>query len=215
MKRETTREFLKYFVQRYPKKAVSSTLLLLIASSFEGLSVVTLFPLFGRLGGDGVPAESGISRAIEDLLGVFGIEATTVTLLGLVVLGVVIKGVLVWFAMRQVGMVVAHVVTDLRLQLMHNLFRVRWGFFTKKPMGALANAVSAEVELAGAAFNQVIALGARCLQIVVYAIVILMLSWHALLFAVVATAVIVLVLSRLVRFNRLIGRRKPTSCDPM
>src|SRR3546814_2019036 len=81
---------------------------------------------------------------MEDALGYFGLTPDLSLLIGLVVGGIAVKCVLHMVAMRYVGYAVAAVATDLRAELIKSLLNVRWEYFTKQPLGRIANAVSVD-----------------------------------------------------------------------
>lgn len=207
-KKRRTRDLIAVFLRRYPRLALGATILLIVGNLFEGVSLVALFPLLGELSGDNTVAASGISRAVQSSLAVFGLDFTLRNLLFVIVMGLGLKGLLAWEARRRVGWAVARVATDLRLRLMHNLLRTQWPYFARKPAGDLANAVSGEVNAAASSFYGLLNLMSRGTHALVYGIVIALISWQAALFAVFAGMLVLMVLGRLIGKIRDIGEEQ-------
>ena len=205
-KRDTL-AFFGYFVRNYRRTSATATFLLLLANVFEGISLVAIFPLLEQLGGDRTD-QSYLSDGIGRVLATVGLELSLRSVLGLIVAGMFLKAGLTWLARRQAGFAVVHIATDLRLQLMRGLFRARWRYFTEKPVGDLANALSAEVNAAGSAFYGGVNLVGQCFHALVYVIVIAIVSWQATVFAIVAGALIIVVLARFVRSIRRVGNKQ-------
>jgi len=91
---------------------------------------------------------------------------------------------------------------------MHNLLRTQWPYFTKKPAGDLANAVSGEVNAAASAFYGLLNLASRGTHALVYGTVIALISWQAALFAIFAGGLVLLILGRLIGKIRDIGKEQ-------
>lgn len=124
--------FLRYFFAAFPGRSAAIIILLVVAGFAEGLGVVTLLPLLETLDtGSGDP--SRLAELVVGLLSTFGLEATVVNLLGLIVVGITLKGILLWLAMRQVGFTVAWVTTKLRLDLMRSVLKARWSLERERP----------------------------------------------------------------------------------
>src|SRR3546814_18904871 len=107
---------------------------------------------------------------MEDALGYFGLTPDLSLLIGLVVGGIAVKCVLHMVAMRYVGYAVAAVATDLRAELIKSLLNVRWEYFTKQPLGRIANAVSVDSTRAGQAYLMAAVFQANLIQTVIYSL---------------------------------------------
>src|SRR3546814_9260141 len=114
-------------------------------------------------------------------------------------------------AMRYVGYAVAAVATDLRAELIKSLLNVRWEYFTKQPLGRIANAVSVDSTRAGQAYLMAAVFQANLIQTVIYSLVAALVPWKLALAAVVLGGGIALSLHFLVRVSKKAGRRQPQS----
>jgi ATP-binding cassette subfamily C protein len=207
------------FARKYPLQSTFTVVALLFASIAEGFGITALLPLLnmvlGQQAGAGVAAATGtseivtsIEQMIRSILGTIGLTPTVAVLLVFFVACIMLKCMLVLFANRQVGYTVAHVATDLRLELLRALFVTRWEYFIRQPVGMLTNAVATEAARSAKAFLYGERMAAMIVNAFIYAVLALVVSWKATLAAVVAGSIIVYLLNRLVRKARRSGRRQ-------
>jgi ATP-binding cassette, subfamily C, bacterial len=186
---------------------------LLLGAVAEGLGLTALLPLlaFALEGshGDAAPG-SGIGRVVVNSLGAVGIEATTGSLLLMIVVAATLKSTLTLLANRQAGYAVAQVATDLRLALVRALLGARWEYYTRQPAGAVANSVATEAARAASAYLSATSLLALGVQALAYAVVAFLVSWPAALIALLASLVFTWTVHRLVRASRRAGARQTT-----
>lgn len=205
---ESTTAFLGYFCRRYPRRTALAIALLLLANAFEAVSLVALFPLVAELSGDTVAAGSGFSSFVRRGFATLGVPFRLEPLLGVIIVGISVKGVLSFMARRSVGYAAAQVTTTLRLELIDAFLRARWSHLSRRRTGDLTSAVTQEVAAAGDGFYTAAALIGRVIQALLYAIVIALVSWQAALFAVVAGGLLLVLLNRAMTTIRAAGRRK-------
>jgi ATP-binding cassette, subfamily C, bacterial len=180
--------------------------LLILAGLAEGVGLVTLVPLLEVAVSDG-STQSGLGRLVEDGLGIFGLDATLGVLLIIIVLGMTVKAGFIWLAGNQIGFTVARIATDLRLMIIRSLLRARWGYFTSRPAGHVANAISNEAHRAAGAYREVCSLLAGATQVLVYLAVAILVSWQVALLGLAAAIGIAVVLRRFVALGRDAGGR--------
>ena len=205
LNRQTTR-FFGHFMRAYPARSVVMVLLLAVAGLLEGIGVITLLPLLELVAGGSDGDLSGVSLAIASGLAQVGLEPTLGVLLSLIVAAMVSKAVVLWLAMRQVGFTVAQVTTDLRMSLLRTLLGVRWRHYLAQSTGAMANAISSEAHRAASAYREGCALLAGVLQVAIYVIVALLISWQMALGAVVIGVGFLFLLRGLVQIAREAGQ---------
>jgi ATP-binding cassette subfamily C protein len=110
--------------------------------------------------------------------------------------------------MRHVGYAAAEVATQLRTRLIDSLLQVRWSYFTRQPVGRIANAVSFEATRSAQAYVFAVQFLAGAIQCLAYLAVALLLSWKLAVIAFGIGSLIALVLSSMVRKARKAGRRQ-------
>ncbi len=181
---------------------------LLAAGLAEGIGLASLLPLLSvDFDQPDAPAE-GLSATVLQVLDFLGLPRDFVVLLLIVVAGIVAKSILVVVAMLRVGYAVADVATHFRTDLIQALLAVRWGYFTRQPLGSIANAASLEATRAGMAYLMAAKFVANTIQSVVYVALSFLVSWRLALVALGVGGIILLVLGIFVRWARKAGRRQ-------
>ena len=197
------------YIMVFPRRSVFVLVALLIAGIAEGLSLTALLPLLSiAVGESGESKDSGIGKFMEEALQNIGIEPTLDTILIIIVGGMFFKGVVLLLANRQVGYTVAHVATALRLDLIEALLASRWQYYLRQPVGSLANSIASEAYRAANGFEHSVNVLALAIQVLVYAIVALFISWEATLASLVIGLFLLIALNRLVSATRRAGTKQ-------
>jgi ATP-binding cassette subfamily C protein len=193
----------------FPRRSAFVLIALLIAGIAEGLSLTALLPLLSIAVGDSDESgDSGIGKFMEKALQDIGIEPTLDAILIIIVGGMFLKGVVLLLANRQVGYTVAHVATALRLDLIEALLASKWQYYLRQPVGSLANSVATEAYRAANGFEHSVNVLALAIQVLVYAIVALFISWEATLASLIIGLFLLIVLNSLVSATRRAGNKQ-------
>ncbi|MGH7503318.1 MAG: ABC transporter ATP-binding protein [Longimicrobiales bacterium] len=198
--------FISYCLRAHPARTSLMVALLVLAGLAEGIGLATLLPVL-ELAAD-EPARSSFSASIEDTLRGLGLDSSLSVLLAIIVLGMSLKALFQWLAMRQVGYTVAAVATDLRLSLIRALLDARWSFFAAQPSGHFANAVSIEAYRASAAYREACSAMAGLIHAFVYLTIAFLISPPVAFLAIAAGGVFLLALSGFVRMSHRAGNRQ-------
>jgi len=194
------------YISAFPGRSVVILIALLVAGLAEGLSLTTLLPLLSTaIEGSG---DSGISHFIVTRLQDAGIEPTVGVMLVIIVGGMVVKSIILLLSNREVGNTVAHVATALRLELLDALLASRWQYYLQKKSGALVNSVATEAYRAANGFEYGANVVALSIQVMVYSIVALSVSWKATLVSLLIGLLLLSVLHRLVKSARRAGAQQ-------
>ena len=194
------------YIMVFPRRSAFVLVALLIAGIAEGLSLTALLPLLSIA--VGVSGDSGIGKFMEKALRNIGVEPTLDTILIIIVGGMFFKGLVLLVANRQVGYTVAHVATALRLDLIEALLASRWQYYLRQPVGSLANSVATEAYRAANGFEHSVNVLALAIQVLVYAIVALFISWQATLASLIIGVFLFVALHRLVSATRRAGTKQ-------
>ena len=195
-----------YFFKAYPKRTFVMVLCLIFAGLTEGIGITVLLPVLELNMGSGGAPPSSVGRYVAEALHFLGLEPKLGVLLSILVAGIALKGFFSWVAMRQVGYTVAHVVADLRKNLISALLNARWGYFIQHPAGRFANAIGVEAWRSGQAYYESSIAIAYLIQLMVYTVVAVMVSWKVALGAFATGLVIIFILRRLVNIGRRAGK---------
>jgi ATP-binding cassette, subfamily C, bacterial len=201
----TSTDLIRYFLRNYPRRSALIVGLLFLSGLAEGFGVVSLLPLLELAVGERSGDPSGVMKAVESVLGRVGLQPTLGVLLSAIVLGMFMKGLFMWLAVRQQGYAVAGIARDLRLMLIRALLKARWSYFISKRAGQVSNSIGHEAHRASMAYAAACSLLASIVQVLIYLTVALLISPQVAIAAVVAGGVVLLILSRLVSVGREAG----------
>jgi ATP-binding cassette, subfamily C, bacterial len=193
------------FARGYPWRTLAALLALIIAGVLDGLGLSLLLSMLNLATGAG-DDPSMPERVALDIVESLGLEATTVTLLTLGVVMIAVKAAIVLLANRQVGYTVAHVATDLRLNLIRAVMKSRWRYYLAQPVGKLSNAVATEAHRASEGFFHGAVMATQAINALIYAALALMISWQASLIALAFGGFLLGLLHFLVRIAGRAGR---------
>ena len=196
------------FGRAYPARTLMMMASLLLAGVAEGVGLTTLLPMVSVALGEN--SKSGLARHVLDALHAVGLEPEVGTLLAVIVVGMTLSSMLIMVANRHVGYAVAHMATDLRLELIRALLGSRWEYYLRQPTGALANAVASESFRASTGYEHAANVLALAIQAFVYAVIALLVSWQASVVVLLLGGALLAALSYLVRSSRRAGKKQTT-----
>ena len=178
------------------------------AGALGGVGWASLLPLLsvatGGLENDSSPLTNLVRGGFEAV----GLTPEIDSLIVLVVGSIVLKCVVLMLAMRYVGYTVATVATRMRVRLIDRLLRARWSYFTRKPIGRIANAISNDATRAGDSYLQAATFLSHGAQTAAYIVVAVLVSWRLALLALCVGVAIAASLGVLVRIARKAGLRQ-------
>lgn len=201
------------FARAHPWHSVVMLLCLLVAAGAEAIGIASLMPLFSLLAGmdpatgDGSPPD-GVEAWMVSALASLGVSPSREAWLLVIPVAFTVRGGLVLLARREIGYTVARVVKDLRLRLIRALLSTNWSYYVQQRVGSFANAYSTEAMRASKAYLHGTWVVMLSMQIVVYVVMALLISWQVTVFAGMIGAVIVIVLGPLVATGRRAGRKQ-------
>ena len=192
------------FGRSYPGRTVLMLLSLLLAGLVEGVSLTTMLPLISVMLED--QPHSRLATHVFEIMVSIGLQPTVATMLVVIVVGLTLSNLLILLGNRQVGYTVAHVATDLRVDLIKALLGSRWEYYLRQPAGALANAVATEAYRASTAYEHAANMLALGIQAAAYAAIALVVSWQAAIISLLVGFALLSVLRGLVKASRRAGK---------
>lgn len=199
------RTLITYFTV-YPRRSFYVLLAFLAAGVAEALSLTAILPLLSIAVGN--PIDSNIGKFIVQLLGRVDIDPTIGAMLLIILCGIIFKSLVLLLAYRQIGYTVANIATKLRLELIEALFASRWQYYLRQPVGSLANSIATEASRAAIGFSHAAAVLSLSIQVFIYVLIALLVSWQAALISLIIGAIFLLSMSRLVRVARKAGTKQ-------
>lgn len=196
------KSLLRYMASALPGRTVSMVSLLVVAGVLEGFGVAAIVPLLEIMVRPGTPPSEGLAATISGLFLAVGLPFTLEVVLTVLTGLFVLKALVAYGAMFQVGTVVAAVSRDLRLQLLRAVVAARWQHILGYPSGFIGNAISGETGIAAAAYRNACQVLADLIQVIVYVAVAFLISWQA------ATASVVVGTGILFMFRGVVDRAR-------
>lgn len=197
-----------HFACQYPGRTLATVGCLVLSGVAEGLSITIFLPLLQRVTDGAVDAGGRLGAWIFGVFAALGIEPSLPALLGCIVAGLALKGALYWIAMNQVGYTVSRVATDLRVELLRAMMRARWDYFTRQPAGQFANAIASEALKASGAYQSAAYVLACTIQLGVYTLLAVLLSWQTALVGAATGLLFVGLMHRLISTTRQAGKQQ-------
>ncbi|TVS12374.1 MAG: ABC transporter ATP-binding protein [Wenzhouxiangella sp.] len=195
------------FARAYPGRTALALVALIVAGLLDGLGLSLLLSMLNLA--TGAEDDPSLPEQVAlDLVERLGLEPTLVTLLVLGVGLIGFKAVIVLLANRQVGYTVAHVATDLRLNLIRAVMHSRWRYYLAQPVGKLSNAMATEAHRASEGFYHGAVMATQGISAVIYAGLALLISWQASLIALAFGGALLGLLHFLIRMAGGAGRRQ-------
>ena len=200
---------LRHFIQAYPSRTVLVVFALVVASILDGLGLSMLLSMLNLATGEtddpSLPEQLALSLT-ESL----GFEPSTGVLLGLGVSLIAVKAVFVLLANRQVGYTVAHVATDLRLNLIRAITNSQWRYYIAQPVGRLSNALATEAQRASEGFYHGAVMATQFINALIFGVLAMLISWQATLIALLCGGALLGLLHTLIRIAGRAGRDQTT-----
>lgn len=195
------------FAREYPARTIIIFCCMVLAGLAEFISITTLFPILSIALGDGSTTGSRVSFIIDQSLRTLGISPSLPILLCTMVVLTTAKSALLLLSSSQLGYSAAHVMADLRLQLLRYTMNARWTRLATWRTGSLVNAVINETRLAAQAYARTCAVLSEAVLVTVYCLLAFLVSWTVSLAALVGGAVILIALHRIVQLTARSGQR--------
>lgn len=197
-----------YFLKAYPLRGAAMVVALAVAGLLEGIGIAALLPLITILTNSGELGDSKIGTLVSGLFSGLGLTPDIPIILVFIVGIMFLKAVVTMAAITQVAYSSAHVTADLRKTYLQTLLRASWLHYLTIRSGASANALGLESQRAALAFKQGCVALAFVIQILVYAVLAVFVSWKITIAALGAGALLVVILGFLTREARKAGKEQ-------
>lgn len=197
---------LTFFLVSYRKETIFVTFLLALAGLAEAVGVAAFLPfikivLDGNVEYQDIPFEPLRTFFLQNQ-----IPLNILTIGSFIITAISFKAFILWYALKNVSEIVAHISMDLRQRFMKALLKANWRYFANTQMGVSLNAIVMETFRSSMAFMFCARFISATIQFLVYALSVLFLSWKIFLATAVVGALIALSLSFLIRVADKAGR---------
>lgn len=195
------------FIARYPWQSLLLIVLLILAGAADGIGLSALLPLLNLTmdAQAGVTSDDSLSRNFREAFEYLGITPTLVAMLIVIISGIFVKNLFLFFTEQRTGYIAASITTELRMRLLRAITSSQWRYFTGQSAGGLANAMATEAWRASLAYTHAVRVLALTLETIVYTILALLVSWQATLVCLAASLLILMVSQVFVSISKRAG----------
>jgi ATP-binding cassette subfamily C protein len=192
----------------YPRQTVTVLTAFLMAGFMEGIGVTSILPLLALLNPDAGGQVGGAHHRMKAVFDALGFQPGIGLLLSLIVTLITAKAIVSYLASSRVGHVAALIGRDLRLRLIHALLNAKWQHFRNLAVGKSASTIGTEAKRAAGLYLNLGKAAADTIQVLVYLLLAVFISWKITLSAIVTGAFIVLILKSFITIARHAGSQQ-------
>ena len=177
----------------------------LFAALAEGFGILLLFPLFESLDNLDVEDEtaSGINLLIRELIIVLGLTNSTSSILSLIAITFVLKGVLTWLALGFNAYLFGKLLRELKSGLFDQYSLMNYDYYSSKDTGHFTNLINEQPSRAIDAFKQVTILIGQAINTIVLIGLAFSIAW---VFGLLALCIGVLLLFIFMNLNSYVRK---------
>jgi ATP-binding cassette, subfamily C, bacterial len=196
---------IKWLLSNYPKRMALTLFGILIAGILEAISIVTLLPVLAGVLNDSSVESNTMTEKVEAAFQYFSVAPSLENLLFFIVILVIIKSVITYFAITYAGYTTSDIVVDIRRNLVTKIMRTKYLHFTKQKTGDTTAILINEAQKSGIACMETIRLLSKSIEISVYIILAFTISLHVTVGAVSVGLLAMLALSKIIKQSRIVG----------
>jgi ATP-binding cassette subfamily C protein len=195
------------FVARYPWQSLLLVAMIILSGAADGIGISALLPLLNLTMSDGgaVTGDDSLSRNFRAAFEYLGLTPTLGIMLTVLLTGIVVKNVFLFFTEQRTGYIAANITTELRMRLLRAVTSSQWRYFTRQSAGGLANSMATEAWRASLAYTHAVRVLALVVETMVYTVLATLVSWQATLVCLAASLFILLVSQVFVRISKRAG----------
>lgn len=188
----------------------------MIAGFAETLGIGALLPLISLvIDGQSSGPDSSFQSFIVRCLSLIGLQPDLGTLLSIIVVMIVAKATIIFFALRYAGFVAADMARDFQLRLIRALMGAQWQYFSDLPLGIVSNSIAAESQRAGHSYMLAGRTLTALIQVVIYLSIAFFVMWKLSVLAIILGGVLGFAVKRVMRMARGAGSDLTTTMDTL
>ena len=195
------------FVRTHVWQSVFLIALLLLGGVVDSVGLSAFMPLLNLVLHPGTALSGGgIEGRVVAALAVLDLKLTLPLALYVVVGCVVLRSAVSFFTATRIGYLAADSTTELRMRLLRAVMASRWSYFVHQSPGKLGNSLATEAWRASQAFVLTVRVFALCVEMLVYFVFALIVSWFATVIVMVIGGALVTVLRPVMRIAKRAGK---------
>ena len=205
--KRTTPLYIWLMLSAKPARTVIVLVWLFIAIACETLAVASLLPLLLLVGSETASAGGIFVDFFVNVLDRLDLDYNITTMLAIIVGVSILRAIFQLIASYRIGVISADLAAEIRARFIDSLTHAKWGYFVQQRPGNLASAIQGESVAAAGGFVTSCRMVSSVVQILVYIVIAILLSWQATIYALVFGLLIVWLLRSFVRRSREAGRQ--------
>ncbi len=174
-----------------------------LASLFEGIGIIMLLPLLESMDNSdsSIIQDSGINKFLYNLIELLGLSDSILSILILISLAFIFKGVITFFALGYNAFLVGKLLEEIKSKLFELYTKMNYGYYTSKNTGDFINIINEQPTKALEAFKQLTLLGSYLINTI---ILIILAFFMTFTFGVMATALGIFLLVLFLKMNSFV-----------
>lgn len=188
---------------------------LVLASVAEIMSMSAMLPALLAVSGESSSLPPAFKTVIDATLAMTGLPETIAGFTIAIVVMLILRTILLGLALTYAGFSIANVSTKLREDLLNAMFDTRWRYFVDHRAGRIANTISVDATRAGQAYLESAKFVAAVIQGIGYLAFAMMASFKFAIAGVIAGAIIVAGMGKLIAVSRRAGKRQTESTSQL
>lgn len=205
------KNFISDIARRYPLPLAINTLLLLLGTLSDALTIFLIAPVIDIMVNPDPSKMSGVTLKLMHALTGLGLPFSLTSVLAIFIGCNLIKALFQTVAWNMIFRTKYAVMRDLTVGTFEDFFNARWRFFTDNEQGTLLNTFMRELVNVGNAFTTIAHFLTTLLQLALYLIVPLYISWQVTTESMLAALALALPFLLLGRYSYTLGARNTTS----
>jgi ATP-binding cassette subfamily C protein len=198
----------RYFFLADPLRSCLMLISMLIAGLLEGIGIAAFLPLLNLIVNGDAANQTVVGRLAENTMQSLGLDPSIGVMLAIIVGMLTLKSLLLVFAAKQIGYTAAQATMALRLEMLRSFMAARWSFFVKQRAGSLASAMTGEAGRSANCYLQICRIIIGLIQIAVYGLLSIAISWQVSAAALVVSVASALLLHRFVVLTGKAGQQQ-------
>lgn len=200
--------FLKYRI------SISITCLLLIFSAIlEGIGILTLLPLLTLILADKNEPLSKINQKFVEIFDYLNIEIALVPILLTVVVIMLLKITVHFFAKIQIGYARAKIMKNVRIDILKSSLQAKWKYFTNISSGRLLNVINKESISASRSYSCICEVVSNLFQLLVYLFTAILISSTGTVVVLFSSIFMFITLYRFIKLTKITSKRQTDSMN--
>ena len=174
-----------------------------LASLFEGIGIIMLLPLLESIDNSdsSIIQDSGINKFLYNLIELLGLSDSILSILILISLAFIFKGVITFFALGYNAFLVGKLLEEIKTKLFELYTKMNYGYYTSKNSGDFINIINEQSTKALEAFKQLTLLGSYLINTIILIILAFFMTFS---FGLMATALGISLLVLFLKMNSFV-----------